>query len=663
MTQYSGTLLYISQNSKYYPCYNRGIPMKELYQVEVIPLTLLPLTRSPYFTYKSEEVVPFGSLVEVPFGSQTLDGISTACVVKKGSFPSWIKSVIRIKEASLLTAAQITFGEEVAKTNFTPLGRVLRHAIPKVAKKPSEPKVGSEPSLTPKLTKGEATTLERFLKQKKPALWVNEKLENTFVLALAHKLHQKDKQTLILVPEILQLLPLEAEALQYFSPSSIVVLHSHLTPKEYKSGWKRIQSGEATVILSTRQGLFAPFSDLGAIIVTEEQDQGYKQWDMSPRYHARFEAKTLSDIHKAKLLYTTAAPSLESFYEIQKKSLLLLKTFPATPVLSEVSLVNLRLERYRKNFSPISEELRVTLLDTLKAHKQALIIVPQRGIASYSVCAGCKKIFRCPKSAHALRETKSGRYTCPGCDYQTSLFPGCNHCGHLVFWARGIGSERIETELKKLFPYTILARFDGETIRKHKDLTVTYQNLVLGKVDIAIGTHMLEKKFPLPNIALVAMIDADNALSDLDFRGDERFLQTMTKLSLGDKRHPCKLLLQTFEPKHRFLRKLQEKSYQTIALQLLEDRLALGYPPAGTIFALTKNTLTSQGEKKAALALETLQKNFPECFVALPQAKKLTLQKSTSVLLRITQLSPEFESTLLKLAAFYTIDRHPLHFS
>ncbi len=638
--------------------------MKELYQIEVIPLTLLPLTRSPYFTYKSEEAIPFGSLIEVPFGSQTLEGISTACVVKKGSFPAWIKSIIRVKEPSLLIASQITFCQEIAKTNFTPLGRVLRHAIPKSAKKLSAAPADSSSNLEPKLTKTEATTLARFLKQKKPALWVNETLENTFAFALAHTMNTKGKQTLILVPEILQLLPLEAEALSYFSPSSIAILHSHLTPKEYRSNWKRIQSGEATLILATRQGLFAPFSNLGAVIVTEEQDQGYKQWYMSPRYHARFEAKTLGHIHKAKLLYTTASPSLESLYEIQLGKMMMLKKPVSTPALSQVTLVNLRIERYRKNFSPISEELRSALLETLKAHKQALIIVPQRGIASYSVCAGCKKIFRCPKSTHALRENKSGRYTCPGCEYQTSLFPSCNNCGHLVFWQRGIGSEKIESELKKLLPYTTVARFDGETIRKHKDLTTTYQKLALGSIGIAIGTHMLERKFPLPNIALVAMIDADNTLSDLDFRGDERFLQTVTKLSLGSKKHACRLFLQTFEPEHHFLRKLREKSYQAISEKLLEDRLALGYPPASTTFALTKNTLAAPGEKKAALALKAFETAFPDCKVALPQDKKLALGKTTSVLFRMTEPLPKgFEEALLKLSPFYTIDRHPLRFS
>ena len=640
------------------------MPTKFPYQVEVIPLTLLPLTRSPYFTYKSEAVIPFGSLVEISFGSQTLEGISTGCVNKKGSFPVWIKSVIHTKEASLLTEKQIAFGLEIAKSNFTPLGKVLRHAIPKTAKKLADTPLVDEPANLPLLKKNETTLLERFCKQKKPALYVNDQLNNTFAFALAKKTNLKNEQTLVLVPEILQLMALEEEARSYFSPHTIAVLHSHLTPKEYKSNWKRIQSGEATVILATRQGLFAPFSELGTIIVTEEQDQGYKQWDMSPRYHTRFEAKTLSQLHQAKLLYTTNSPSLESFYEIQTKNLLLLQAPPSTPVLLNATLINLRLERYRKNFSPISEELRTTLLETLKAGKQALVIVPQRGIASYSVCAGCKKIFRCPKTTHALRENKNGRYTCPGCDYQTSLFPSCHNCGHLVFWQRGIGSEKIEKELQKLFPYSQIARFDGETIRKHRDLTQTYQNLVSGKIGIAVGTHMLEKKFPLPNLALVAMIDADNALSDIDFRGNERFLQTITKLGAGTGKNPPKLVIQTFEPEHHFLRSLGEKDYQTIALGLLEDRIALGYPPASTTFALTKNALAAPGEKKAALALKALETTFPECKIALPEDKKLSLRKNATVLLRMLEPLPSgFEEALIKLSPFYTIDRHPLRFS
>jgi primosomal protein N' (replication factor Y) len=638
--------------------------MNQLYQVEVIPLTQLPLTRAPYFTYKSEEDVPYGSLLEVPFGSQMLLGISTKCVTKKGSFPSWIKAIISVKETSVLTPTQITFAEEVSKHTFTPLGRVLRHTIPKAAKKLLDAPDFAEPSQALSLTKNESLLLSRFLKQAKPALYTTTTLNHDFVFGLVESVLKSKKQVVILVPEILQLLPLEAAVKEYFSPSIIATLHSHLTPKEYKSAWNRIQNHEASIILATRQGLFAPFASLGAVIVTEEQDQGYKQWDMSPRYHGRYEAKTLATLHKAKLLYTTPAPSLESFYEIDQGKLLLLKEPLSTPVLSQIDIINLRMERYRKNFSPISEELRAFALETLKAGKQILIIVPQRGIASYSVCASCKKIFRCPKSSHPLREHKSGRYSCLGCDYETSLFPSCNACGHLVFWQRGIGSEKIEVELKKLFPYSKIARLDGETVRKHKDLRETYDGLIDGTIQIVIGTHMLEKKLPLPRLSLIAMIDADNPLSSLDFRGDERFLQTLTQLSLDRNPSDCRLVIQTFEPEHRLLRTFQEKSYQEIAKCLLLDRIALRYPPASTTFALTKNILTPQNEKKAELALAKLQKDFPLCTASQPREKKLALKVGPHILLRMPNpTQDDFEDALLKITPFYTVDRHPLHFS
>lgn len=648
---------------RYFPCYTKNMQKKPLYQVEVIPLSLLPLTRSPLFTYKSTEDVPFGSLVTISFGKQTLQGISTLCTLKKGAFPTWIKSIEGIEEHSLITKEQLALALEISKRNFTPLGRTLRHAVPKNAKKriaiPPLP-----PSDTPTLNKKEQALLKKFTTLTKPALYIQHQTHHLFAFALARATAAQGKQTLILVPEILQLLPLEAEALRFFDATHIAILHSHLTPKEYKTHWHNIQTGQAQIILATRQGVFAPFSKLGVIVVTDEQDQGYKQWDMSPRYHGRSAAQSLARIHKAQLLLMTAAPSLESVFEEQQKELIFLNDFSKEPCLSQIEMVNLRLERYRKNFSPLSEDLKAALTETIKNKQQALIIVPTRGIASYSVCAGCKKIFRCPETGHALREQKSGRYTCPGCTYVTPLFPGCPSCGHLSFWQRGMGSERIEKELQKLFTYSTIARFDGETIRKHKDLTDTYRDLVSGQIAIAVGTHMLEKKLPLPSLGLIAIIDADNPLSGLDFRGDERFLQTLTQLSLERNPATCRLILQSFEPEHRFFQLLKEKSYAEMANRLLEDRILLKYPPASVTFGLTKNKLTPQNEKKATALIKDFTEKFPHVFIAHREPKKLALRSTPDILLRaVPPLAAAFEEYLLGLTPYYTIDRHPLHFS
>ena len=632
------------------------------YLLDVIPLTQLPLARSPRFTYKSSVGVPFGSLVSVPFGSQTIEGISLTCTPKPSQPPQWVKAIHEVLIPGLMIEKQITLAESISTTYFTPLGRVLRHAIPKKAKKLLEIAPQELSLKTPLLSASEKKSLEKFLAQKKPALLTSENDQHTLCFALAKEIVQKDKQILILVPEILHLLPLEEEAGKFFDISTIAILHSHLTPREYATRWARIQSGEAKIILSTRQGLFAPFSNLGAVVVTEEQDSGYKQWDMSPRYQGRSVALTLATLHKAHLLYTSGAPSLESARAVAEKTILHLnptKKSEVAPLGKNITLINLRLERFRKNFSPISEELREHLSQSLTRGEQSILLIPQRGVAAYSVCAGCKKIFRCTKSGHALREERNGSYSCPGCDYKTSLFPSCPECGHLSFWARGIGSERIEQELKRLFPYTKTARFDGETVRKHKDLQTLYNDVQDSKIGILIGTHMLQKRLPLPKPGLVAIIDADNLLSGTDFRGDERFLQTLAQL----KKDSRPVFIQTFEPEHRLFRQMSEMTYEDFLTRLLKDRETLKYPPYANLYALTP-ILEAAKRKTKTVSWEQLQVQFPTLQVHQAPIKKNPLANQATLFLKIPlPLPTDFLLHLKTKATEYHIDPDPLHFS
>ncbi len=633
------------------------------YLLDVIPLTQLPLARSPRFTYRSGVPVPFGSLVSVPFGSQTIEGISLTCTPKPSRAPQWVKAIHEIVTPGLITEAQIALSESISATYFTPLGRVLRHAIPKKAKKFITDSPQETAHQAPSLSVGEKKMLATFLAQKKPSLFVSKDDHHTFVFGLAQEEARNKKQTLILVPEILHLLPLFEEAQKYFPTSEIAILHSHLTPREYATHWEHIRTGQAKVILSTRQGLFAPFHHLGAVVITEEQDQGYKQWDMSPRYQGRAVAHTLATLHKAHLLYTSGAPSLESYQGIEAKTIFHLnpkKKTEKSPLGKNIHLINLRLERFRKNFSPISEELCELLSQSLTRGEQSILLIPQRGVAAYSVCAGCKKIFRCTKSGHALREERNGSYSCPGCDYRTSLFPSCPECGHLSFWARGIGSERIEQELKRLFPYTRTARFDGETVRKHKELETLYNDVQDGKIGILIGTHMLQKRLPLPKPGLVAIIDADNLLSGTDYRGDERFLQTLAQLEKDSR----PVFVQTFEPEHRLFRQMTEMSYEDFMTRLLKDRESLKYPPYSCLYALTPILGDTAKKKSTSPTWEKLQKQFPTLQILQAPLKKNPKNKQVEILLKIPlPLPADFLLNLRTKATEYHIDPDPLHFS
>ncbi len=570
-----------------------------LYRLEVAPLTILPLSRSPYFSYASSIPIKKGSLVSISFGRQTLEGVVFDCQKLPGKRLHWMKLVSRVIREEFLTETQCTLAQEISEEYFTPLGRVLKHFLPKVAKERKKITQTKGKKLVFKATKGEEVILKKLRSSKKNlplSLDTGEFSDPKRPLALLTKEGLKGKkQVLLLVPEITLIVPLVAFFEKCFPHEKIAVLHSKLSSGAFFAAWERIRTGEAEIIIGTRQSLFAPFQNIGLIMVTEEQDESYKQWDMSPKYHAKKVASYLAEIFHARLVLVSPTPSTETFLAVQEKRMVSLGTFSIQTPIKNLLLVNLRLERYRKNFSPISEVLRNELEATLKRGEQALLYINRQGMNAFSVCENCKSVFRCKKCDHPLSATKDGGFRCVHCGFTTPLFPSCPTCGHLHFRHVGFGTEKVEKEVKKLFPWASTKRFDSTMLTSGKVTENLYNEGMLGKIDVLIGTQMILKDPPLPRLSLVAIIDADSLLIFPDFSADERLYQAISRAS--HQVNKGKVVVQTFHPESSFFEKATTLSREELMQRTLAEREELFYPPFSRAFLLVS---TGKTEKEAS---------------------------------------------------------------
>ena len=656
----------------------------ELYRIEVAPLLILPIGKSPLFSYLSKEPIALGSLVAISFGKRSLEGVVYGIAPLPGKAPTWMKFISSVIDEKSLTENQLALTRYVSEEYFTSLGKTLKHFLPKrVIRKKKQKNTRHDKKVVLRLHKNDSALLKKFLASKRETVsYLNlYTLQNQvqFFSQLVKKGATKHEQTLILVPEIALLPSLEALFSEYLPKEEIAVLHSKLAPSVSFEAWEKIRFGKASVILATRQGLFAPFHTLGTIVVLEEQDEGYKQWNMSPRYDGRCIARKLALLSQAKLLLASGVLGIDSLYRIKKKEYVLLDPLVTLPPLAQsLRIVNLRLERFRKNYSPLSQELITALEETRIRGEQALLYIHRQGMNAFSVCENCKNIFRCPKSGHILSSTQDGTFRCLSCSYKTGSFPSCPHCGHLTFRSVGFGTERVEREVKKLFPGACVFRVDGTTMRTEKNIQKFFTDTSAGRIDILIGTQMILKVHTLLKLTLIGMIDADSLLSFPDFRADEKLFQILTRFVEQTRRQTgisskAKIIVQTFHPESTFFQRIEALDSEAFSHKILTEREDLFYPPFSRLISIACHGKTEQEALTTAQTFgEALRKLLPKkgsrYRLGIPESAKRIVSKKlfeSSLLLRFPTdetLPENIRSFLKKTDMSDTIDVDPLSF-
>lgn len=644
-----------------------------LYRIEVAPLVIISLSKAPYFSYASPVPIKKGSLVTVSFGPRTIEGVVFDCQALPGPRPSWMKEITQVKAEAFLTEQQCHLAAAISDEYFTPLGKTIKHFLPKqVRSRTLPPTLPPTKKLPLRATKEESTLLKKLTLAKQGiACYIDTSLMDDpkrISLLIGKQTAKTKKQTLILVPEITLIPGLASRFQACCDPQTVAILHSKLSPGVFFATWERIRSGQALIILATRQGLFAPFHNLGTIIVTEEQDESYKQWDMSPRYHGKRVAALLASLSHSRLILLSGTPSVESLKHIQEKKLLPLQSIPTHSALGNaLTIVNLKLERYHKNFSPLSLPLIEALRNTLTRGEQALLHINRQGMNAFSVCDQCKNVFRCPQCHHPLTSTKAGHFRCAHCSYITALFPNCPTCGHLAFRHIGFGTEKVEKEVLKLFPKAKVARLDSGTLKTAETLSTLYQNGMTGTIDILVGTQMILKDPPLPSLTLVAMIDADSLLLFPDFQADERLFQNLSRAT-RQVTTKGKVVVQTFHPESAFFQKVTTTNSEAFLKQVLMEREELFYPPFSRLITLIcQDKNEKDALKKSAALYSTLQAVLPTGYRLQPPSPIRFLKKQSlfesALLLRFpatNTLTTIIKKILIKESKDCIIDVDPL---
>ena len=415
------------------------------------------------------------------------------------------------------------------------------------------------------------------------------------------------RQAIVLVPEI----SLTPQTVARFRArfDRIAVLHSHLSPTQRHWHWRSIARGEIQVVVGARSAVFAPTPHLGLIVLDEEHDASFKQ-DSVPRYHARCVARQRAELENIPVVLGSATPSLESWHNAQTGSFRLVEL--ASRVLDRplpnVAVIDLRTEfQNRGSRGAISRPLQMAMKQALEQQGQVILLLNRRGFSTSIQCNACGHVVRCNECDIALTHHREGeKAVCHYCDYQIIAPTNCPECNFEGIRYAGLGTQRLEAEVRSRFPNYQCLRMDSDTMQRHGSHEEAFARFRAGEVQILVGTQMIAKGLDFPDVTLVGVINADTALHFPDFRAAERTFQLVTQVAgrTGRGERGGRVLVQTFSPDHPAIVAAMQHDYHRFAAVEIPIRQEHGYPPfchmARIILRAESETITEQfGEQIA----------------------------------------------------------------
>ena len=447
-------------------------------------------------------------------------------------------------------------------------------------------------------------------------------------LRLADAVRRAGRRVLLLVPEI-ALTPAMAALVRAAFGDQVAIQHSGLSAGERHDQWHRIRRGDVAVVVGTRSAVFAPIEDLGLVVVDEEHDTSYKQ-DESPRYHGRDVAVVRAQQAGALAVLGSATPSLETYQHATTGHYTLI---PLTRRVLDRPLASVRVVDMREVFAAegpdavLSPALRDALTARLADGEQSVVLLNRRGYAAAYFCRACAASLECPHCSITLTVHRAARRAeCHYCDHGRPLPPACPTCGGEFLDYRGVGTERIEAEVRAVLPGARIARVDRDTTRRRGAIDAVLRRFAARELDVLVGTQMIAKGHDFPEVTLVGVVSADVGLGVADFRAAERTFQLLTQVvgRAGRGTRPGEAIIQTLYPKHYGVALAARQDYAAFFEAEITYRRAMHYPPTLSLVNLVVRAPAAEtAMRDAGLLARALRAGRPPFEVLGPAAAPL----------------------------------------
>ncbi|HYR89809.1 MAG TPA: primosomal protein N' [Terriglobia bacterium] len=557
----------------------------------------LPLMRT--FAYRIKEPVEIGCRVVVPFRKREVEGFVVGLRTEPPRNIEVHSIESLIDRAPLVRPEIFELCRWISEYYVSPPGEVLKSALP-----PGISAKHVERGLKPATTFGNNNVVAGFsprpiLTQDQIAACTAIQSARGFHTILLHGITgsgkteiymraaehclSAGKTSLILVPEI-GLTPQLTNRFAERFPGRTAVLHSSLTRRQRIDEWLRIYNGEIPIVIGTRSAVFSPLQNLGLIVVDEEHETSYKQEEV-PRYSARDTAVMRGKLAQAAVVLGSATPSMESFRnaESKKYEYIALKTRVEDRPLPAVEIVNMRDEYQAEGRQVVfSRRLLQALTERLERREQAMILLNRRGYAAFLLCRHCGFTFQCNACSVAMTYHRSiDKLLCHYCGLARRPPARCPECDSEYIHYVGEGTERLEAELKTLFPDARVGRIDRDTMRHMRDYERVLGGFAAGDIEVLVGTQMIAKGHDFPRVTLVGVIGADTALSLPDFRAAERTFQLLTQVAgrSGRGDQPGEVVIQSYFPDHYTFQLACSQRFEDFYARESRYRKAMFYPP------------------------------------------------------------------------------------
>lgn len=583
----------------------------------------LPIDRTFHYSIPPHisNDIAVGKRVFVPFGPRTVVGyVISLCDAIDIKDPKPVSSVI--DKEPLLSSDMFKLAGWISDNYFCSLGEAIAAAIPGGIKK-GKTSIGSrlkdKPEEAVEHIKSDPHVLmeeqSRALKAIESS--IDKKEHKTFLLhgitasgktevylqaidiALA-----KGKQAIMLVPEI-SLTPQTVERFVSRFGAHVAVIHSALTDAKRFLEWKKIKEGKARIVVGARSAVFAPFENIGVIIVDEEHETSYKQDDV-PRYHAREVAEERAKLNNCPLILGSATPSLESYYKAKMGEYKLIRLTKRVEerLLPKVKIVDMRMElATRQRVTIFSKILLDAVEDTLKKHKQAIIFLNRRGFSTFVNCKHCGLVLKCKRcDAVMIYHFAEKSLVCHYCGYKTVPPDICPKCRSGYIKYLGLGTEKVESEMSRVFTAARIARMDSDTTGKAGSHDKILGEFKAGKVDILVGTQMIAKGLDFPQVTLVGVVSADVSLNLPDFRASERTFNLLTQVAgrAGRGEDGGEVIVQTYTPHHYAILSAAKHDYDKFYEEEIIARKELSFPPFVSLIKVTVRARNEELTSKTA---------------------------------------------------------------